>query len=309
MALILSLLLSVAVIQELRAEDRSASPATREESSRICAANKTAHLLIWNSAAKGSAPIYQLGLCDSVRGEGFKLRAISRKELSDAFVQSRDELKAQFEPARMNKQDSAKPTPEEFWSALGVGKEQLTPTDKDQKIAGQVLVFPHTEDLKSLQRAAEWLKQSQNILSDTAVLSEASNDAVLMDWFQAFESLCRTAGGKWTEKREVDIAGGIVLDNQTLLDRALQAEKDSLQGKPVCQCRNLAFSNPVDYRCRLAKKGKIFEEAIEPAPMVSEQSTSGTSATSSQDSPADSLPAIPHRAGGNYKLRRSNIRR
>ncbi len=231
MSLILSLLFSTALAQ--KAPDH------------VCSPGKPAHFLIFETHDKNSKPIYQIGLCDSVPGYGpTKLRALSRRELADALVQSRAELG---------------PEAAKFWNDnLGISLKQLEVANDDQHIADQMMVFPQGKNLESVKRAAEWLRTRQGITSSTEHLKGDRSDDVLQDWFGAFESLCRVAGGRWMEKRDLSVEGGLALDNQTIAERA-----EAAQGKVVCKCGGYAFSNPVDYRCdKSAGASRLFIEAV-----------------------------------------------
>lgn len=217
MLFILSLLFSTALAQN------AAEP--------VCSPKKPAHFLIFETHDKNSKPIYQVGLCDSVPGYGpTKLRALSRRELADALVQSRTELG---------------PEAAKFWNDnLGISLKQLESVNDDQHIADQTMVFPQSGNLDSVKRAAEWLRIKQGITSSSEQLKGDRSDDVLQDWFGAFESLCRVAGGRWMEKRDISVEGSLALDNQTTAERA-----EAAQGKAVCRCGGYAFSNPIDYRC------------------------------------------------------------
>lgn len=217
MSFILSLLFSTALAQN------AVDP--------VCSPKKPAHFLIFETRDKNSKPIYQVGLCDSVPGYGpTKLRALSRRELADALVQSRAELG---------------PEAAKFWNDnLGISLKQLEGANDDQHIADQMMVFPQGKNLESVKRAAEWLRTKQGIASDTERLEGDRSGEVLQDWFGAFESLCRVAGGRWIEKRDISVDGSLALDNQTTAERA-----EAAQDKVVCKCGGYAFSNPVDYRC------------------------------------------------------------
>lgn len=231
MPLILSLLLSTALAQ--KAPDH------------VCSPGKPAHFLIFETHDKNSKPIYQVGLCDSVPGYGpTKLRALSRRELADALVQSRAELG---------------PEAAKFWNDnLGISLKQLEGANDDLHIANQMMVFPQGENLESVKRAAEWLRTKQGITSSTEHLKGDRSDDVLQDWFGAFESLCRVAGGRWMEKRDISVEDGLALDNQTTAERA-----EAAQGKVVCKCGGYAFSNPVDYRCdKSPGASRLFIETV-----------------------------------------------
>lgn len=207
-------------------------------SAAVCSKDAVTEVLILESQPGR----YTIGYCDVQGTLGRShLRALSRSELAQLFVRSREKYRERTA---------------EVFDNLGLPSKALVPKSQDSEIGAEAMVFLEGENRDVIADLAEKLREIKGSTKPVREVTgfkshEQLQAAMLTDWFSSFEAACRSSGGAWQEKRNIRVMGALALDDDTDLDRAERA-----QGHVVCKCGSFPFSNPIDYSCR-SKESKL----------------------------------------------------